>query len=369
MSRSRSSESSGAAGRRRIAKPVPATAAKALVPPYPASWADWILDRIERLPWPPWVTGGLAIAVTVAAVHLDAWSRGALPRGAISASYVGQTVWGGYALAASIYARRWAEQAINEFRPVVSKEMGSFESLRYRMTRVPILLGSLVIAANILFFLLFALSVPAMALIPDTLSPVWIGATLWAYAIAGHWLALVIRQLLQVAKLYRMIPEFHLIRRDPLYALSRLAQRSGAALAILVTVGWLFNASTLSEPLTAGSALTLVGIQAGMVTIIFVSPLWGVHARLVEEKRRQLAESDQRMITVLDRLHDGLERDDGPTIERQHKALLAIQVEQQALAKVPTWPWPPGTVRSVLGAIFLPVVLWLVQFGLQRLLQ
>jgi len=352
-------------------KPVPTVTppATAFVPPYRASWSDKIIDQIERLPWPPWVTGGLVIALTVAAVHLDAWMiRRSLPRGVFSANDVGSAVWGGYALAGSIYARRWAEQALNEFRPVVSKEMGSFESLKYRMTRVPMALGSLVIAGNILLFLLIALSAPAMGLIPDTLLLVWIGATLWAYVIAGHWLALVLRQLLQVARLYRMIPEFHLIRRDPLYALSRLTQRSGAALAILVTVGWLANASTLSEPLTAGSALTLVGIQAGMVMFISVSPLWGAHVRLVDEKRRQQAESDQRTITALDRLHDGLERDDGPTIERQHKALLAIQFEQQALAKVPTWPWTPGIVRSAVGAIFLPILVWLLQYVLQEVI-
>jgi len=349
----------------------PAAAESApFVPPYRASLPDKFIDQIERLPWPPWVTGALVIALTVAAVHLDAWMiRRSLPRGLFSANDVGSAVWGRYALAASIYARRWAEQALNGFRPLVSNEMGSFEALRYRMTRVPMILGTLVVAANISIFLLTALFAPAMGLIPDTVSPVWIGATLWSYVIAGHWLALVIRQLLQVARLYRMIPEFHLIRRDPLYALSRLTQRSGAALAILVTVGWLANAGTLSEPVTAGSALSLVGIQAGMVAVIFVSPLWGAHVRLVEEKRRQQAESDQRTITALDRLHDGLERDDGPIIERQHKALLAIQFEQQALAKVPTWPWTPGILRSAVGAIVLPLVLWFVQYVLQRVLR
>jgi len=106
-----------------------------------------------------------------------------------------------------------------------------------------------------------------------------------------------------------------------------------------------------------------------MVAVIFVSPLWGAHVRLVEEKRRQQAESDQRTITALDRLHDGLERDDGPIIERQHKALLAIQFEQQALAKVPTLPWTLGILRSAVGAIVLPLVLWLVQYVLQRVLR
>jgi hypothetical protein len=166
-----------------------------------------------------------------------------------------------------------------------------------------------------------------------------------------------------------MIPEFHLIRRQPLFALSRLTQRSATALAILVTAGWLANTSAFSQAITLGTTLIIVGIQAGMVTFIFVSPLWGAHVRLGEEKQRQQAESDQRMITVLDRLRAGVEHDDGRSIARQYKALLAIQFEQQALAKVPTWPWTPGTVRGALGAIFLPLALWLIQFGLGRILE
>ena len=43
-------------------------------------------------------------------------------------------------------------------------------------------------------------------------------------------------------------------------------------------------------------------------------------------------------------------------------------MEAADLQRIPTWPWSPGTPRGVVAAVFLPVILWLVQFGLQRLL-
>jgi hypothetical protein len=51
-----------------------------------------------------------------------------------------------------------------------------------------------------------------------------------------------------------------------------------------------------------------------------------------------------------------------------HKALVTIDLEAAALEKIPTWPWPRGMFRNLLAAFLLPVFLWLVQFGLQRLL-
>jgi len=51
-----------------------------------------------------------------------------------------------------------------------------------------------------------------------------------------------------------------------------------------------------------------------------------------------------------------------------HKVLGALQAETSDLTKVPTWPWAPGTLRNLIGAVLLPMVLWLTQYGLQRLL-
>ena len=51
-----------------------------------------------------------------------------------------------------------------------------------------------------------------------------------------------------------------------------------------------------------------------------------------------------------------------------HKALDAFQAEHAEISKVPTWPWAAGTLRNLVGAVLLPVLLWLVQFGLGRLL-
>jgi hypothetical protein len=51
-----------------------------------------------------------------------------------------------------------------------------------------------------------------------------------------------------------------------------------------------------------------------------------------------------------------------------NSALSAIRKEREALLLVPTWPWQPGTPRSVAAALALPLAIWLLQNVMQRVL-
>jgi hypothetical protein len=43
-----------------------------------------------------------------------------------------------------------------------------------------------------------------------------------------------------------------------------------------------------------------------------------------------------------------------------------LQTEQTTLEKAPTWPWHPETIRVVLTAIAIPMLVWLAQRVLER---
>ena len=55
-------------------------------------------------------------------------------------------------------------------------------------------------------------------------------------------------------------------------------------------------------------------------------------------------------------------------IDDLKRIIAALEIEEDALNKVSTWPWQPETVRYLVTALFLPLVLWIVQFLLQRTL-
>jgi hypothetical protein len=102
--------------------------------------------------------------------------------------------------------------------------------------------------------------------------------------------------------------------------------------------------------------------------VIFLWPLWGAHRTLVELKESALAESAMRAKSLAALLHERIDQRQLGGIDEVHKAITALEFENTRLLKVPTWPWHPGTFRGLLAAVFLPLLLWVVQFGLQRLL-
>jgi hypothetical protein len=45
--------------------------------------------------------------------------------------------------------------------------------------------------------------------------------------------------------------------------------------------------------------------------------------------------------------------------------IAGLEMEQNALNRIPTWPWEPETVRLLVTALLLPLGLWIVQVVLQ----
>jgi hypothetical protein len=51
-----------------------------------------------------------------------------------------------------------------------------------------------------------------------------------------------------------------------------------------------------------------------------------------------------------------------------YNAIAGLEIQQNAVNKIPTWPWEPETVRLLITALALPLGLWIAQFVPQRLL-
>ena len=124
----------------------------------------------------------------------------------------------------------------------------------------------------------------------------------------------------------------------------------------------------LEAPLTPPSQ----GFVAFLITVLalaaFAWPLLGVHRLLVEEKERLLGEislrSETAMLELLQRMDEG--KLEG--MSELSEAIASLETEQNALKRIPTWPWQPETVRSLITALLLPLGLWIAQYVLQRLL-
>ena len=368
---------------------LPSQPAPTFVPPYPPSWINRFIDGVDRLPGPTWVYyAGSALLLIYLQLTIQ-WSAGTYPRGSVDWFNVLVAVTVPYLLGLMHYLIRTSGAGFDEFRPGLRATQTEGEALRYRMTILParpvvIVAAAITAACSALVLLSYvmdqagwhvgtdilggnifrigpqvfhiAATVPSIASTTVILLTSWWAISTYAY--------LMVHQLRLISSIYLHNTDIRLFRLGPLYSFSRHTLRSALGL-LLLAYGLIATApEVINAPLGLGSWVLLV---AGAVAT-FLWPLLGVHRALVQEKTRMLNETGSRFEAGVARLHARM--DDG-RLERMddlNKALASLEIERAALERVPTWPWERGTLRSLVAALVLPLILWLAQTLLEKAL-
>ena len=353
-------------------------------PPYPPSWFDRLTARVDRLPGPPW--GFYAILAVGLALSISAvqWREGAYSAGTFNPGHVWIGVSLAYLLGLMHYLDRAASSAIASFRPLLSstdtasraavQEQSTFDTLSYQLATLPprpALLAT--IAGAAVASIWFAIDVASGTIPPylaGTAGTALSTASIMIVFIPGNGLAglLVyhtIHQLVHVSRIYTKHARIDIYHLQPLYALSL----PGAFTALgLIAFVYVLSAIT---PTTAAANPVVIGLSLVFAVIAgatFALPLLGAHRRLVAEKKVSLAEVSSRFKATTVELHRQLDRGRLVQMDHLNKALASLQIEQDLLHKIPTWPWEPGAVRAVVGALLLPLAVWAIELVLARLL-
>lgn len=81
-----------------------------------------------------------------------------------------------------------------------------------------------------------------------------------------------------------------------------------------------------------------------------------------------MAKSAEKFEATVAELHRRVDKNALKAMDDLNKTLGSLEIEQAALRRIPTWPWEPGALRSVIAALILPIVIWLIQFILEGIL-
>jgi hypothetical protein len=295
-----------------------------------------------------------------------------------------------YMLGLMHYLDRSAQAALIAFRPVLElprrgrsaagPDNTSFEALRYRLTTLPrqttrwaALAGALVgLGLPILFMKPSGGAGTSLVGVVSSFrfssSPIGVAALLiqfaFAEAIAGTLVYHCIHQLSEINRIYLRYARLNLYRLQPLYAFSIPAALTAGGL-ILYDYAWFAAApQLLDEPIS----LVLSAFFAIVAAATFAWPLFGIHGRLVVEKKRCLAENAHRFEAAVSELHQRVDKKTLSRMDDLNKTLSSLEIEQAVVRRIPTWPWEPGTLRSVVAALALPIIIWLIQYVLQKVL-
>ena len=348
---------------------VPAASAP-FVPPYAPSPIDRLIVWLDRQPLPGWALLLAVALLSFLVLTLVEWREGGYPPGVIRPLHVLVGAGVPFLIWLIRYFDRSAASALTEFRSTL-REGADPQSLRYQLTTLPRTPTLVVGGASVLVIggmaWLFIRDFRLLEVAPTPLSMAVFGAIL----IPTWWISGVLiyhtgRQLVLIHHIYTRQTRIDFFHLSPLYAFSHHTRRTAIAILLFVYFDFLVADPTIRfHPMNlgAGGLLTLLAVVA------FVGPLGGAHRLLAAEKARLLDDNARRMEAGFHELQRRMDSLKLAGADDLHRTLSSLEIERAALQRIPTWPWEPGTIRGLAAALILPLVLWLIQFALQRVLE
>ena len=334
--------------------------------PFQRSWIDRLTEWIEMFPGPSWPTYIILFVLLGLFNHLNLWIAESLPWGTFEITFFLFQLWTIEVLFFSEFLDRDGMRALSHFRPLMDVSDDEFARIEFAFTNLP---------ARPVFYLTL-IGAPLGFYFASLIEPFsWSGIQIIISAIINllsmgvqFSLALIfayriIRQLRMVSRLYATAPNIDLFNLDPVYALSNHTAKTGLIFLFMLYSNIMIEPDTmqLSFAFTSAAILTVLASAA------FFLPLRGINQRLVEVKRSALNDISQRIksaFTKVDRCFDDETLEDMPDLRT---AISTLESQKAYVEKIPTWPWQPATLRGFLSAVLLPIFLWAIQQGLNRL--
>lgn len=332
--------------------------------PYPPSWVDRLTAWFDRSPVPVVDFYVLIYVVFAGALHIAWWVDGVGEWGSPNGVLFSNATWGPMSLGLIHVLDRVAGTSLRHFRSLVPGD--DADDLPYRLTTLP--------ARTVLW-----ITVPAAALLTAVYlsSPDFIYETMehplsWvlggvvvvaSYSFSPILAYFLVRHLVLVRRAFQQV-EVNVLHQQPLYGLSRLPFATGLAFLAIVNLSLIDVA--LRE--TAGSEevvnFVVVSAMAVLGIAAFLVPLQGIHQRLKRAKEGLLDDNGRHVEIAQRRLYVAVEQGDTDGVAAADTAISSLYRVRDEIARVRTWPWSPGTVRSFLSAVFVPMVVWGLQlFG------
>lgn len=324
------------------------------------SWIDWIVDQIDRLPGPVAVPYVFLFLAPILLLAMPIWINGQ----AISIEnlryYILVGFWTLFPLALMHHLDTFSERALEQFEPVCDMDETELSIVRWELTTMPA--GPAAVAGFagvgvILGFRYFAPQLFQVVQFTPTQSTLALIILCVNFAFQATLIYHTFRQLNLVSRIYRHAQLLDLFNLSPLYAFSALAARTAIAWALALYLTALIFPQVLRNSVTVG--LTI--FQVVLLFAVFTLPLAGIHQRIQSAKSKALQEVGTSLNRILRELNHRAQNYSFDDVDVLNRLFASLNTGRDILSKVPTWPWSPGTPLTVATALFLPVILFVIE--------
>ena len=346
-------------------KPAEPTQTSSSTVPYPPSYIDRFIQWIQRLPIHYGLIFLLLFMIQSLALFTLAWADGSISQMTAWRVLFLFPVWQWIPLLIITFLNKTARSTLDSFSRLLGGDEDALDRLKYEFTTMPprgVILSSVIWIAFYVFatysfsYLYQEFGFGALTRI------VVMVEGLFCYAIGGVIYYHSLRQLWLVNRTVKTVKRYNLFELDPVYSFSRLTAWTGISWVLMLTLNlWLFPFGAALELM-----LTITVIQVALALAAFILPLRFVNSHLIIEKRRLLAENQQRVEATLVKLHQQIDQNRLNEVEQLNNAISGLRVERDILEKIPTLPWRTQTLTGFLSAIILPIILLIIQIIIEK---
>lgn len=177
-----------------------------------------------------------------------------------------------------------------------------------------------------------------------------------------------------VYKLQYFPLKVNILNTKSLLTLSQLTQKFALYLIPVTTLfGWVSLSSRLSNDPNSIDVLALVVFviltSLGPLLLIlsicsFVLPVLWVRQLIIERKRQALSNITQKLLASFHEHDRMVEAGDLSNINAITTSINALTSRAEIYKKISELPWEIQTLREFSGAVFFPIVLWIIQYYL-----
>jgi hypothetical protein len=339
-------------------------------PPYSPSWVNYLTGWVARRGWPSWYFYFGLWLVLVAIQVAVLWIEGIYPIGTIFPAQLFIPAMIALFLGMIHFLDRRADAALTTLRPALKATEEEQAQLRYELTTMPAwptVLSSLAAIAVIVLIGLFTgegeSSIEALAGSPMAakllFAEYWIGW--WVF---GAFVYHTIHQLRVINRIHTEHTRVSLFTMSPLYAFSGVTALTAVTLAI-ATYGWTaLNPDNLSDPVS----IVVISLITVLALGAFAWPLLGTRRLMAKQKAEKLDEVSLRYEATFAELHQRIDNRELEKVDELMKVISVLETERDTLKHISTWPWQPDTLRYLVTALLLPLLLWIIQYVLQQFL-
>ncbi len=300
--------------------------------PSSPSWIDRWIGWVDRRRRPAWLIYLAVFIVQGLAVAAPGWLDRSLPPGRFLPIHFLMAFWTVLPLGLMHYLDRFAERALEQFRPVCEDDDEEIARLRWELGTMPAGPAALASLAGVAsLWVVYVSDVDLFRAIRTSSLHLVLGLIVLSlnFALLGGLIYHTVRQLRLVSRVYARATRLDLFRLTPLYAFSGLTARTGMAWALALYL----SVALFPDFLQSGPAQGFFAVQIVLVLASFAWPLVGIHVRLVQEKSRALDELGGRIAAALRELERRTDSLDLPHMDALHKMVTALAAGRDLLSK------------------------------------